>query len=117
MNDFDEFPHIVWWEIEKYFIDKMMMRCTYLESDERTYSDDFITIIISIKFPENKMRLNIGGNSIFKKFSKSFIIVNYTDIISTIFKVVKSEGNSILNDWVDLKKSDIRNTKINQLLK
>ena len=123
MEEFEDFPNKVWWDIEKHFIEKMLMVCTYSDNHERTYSDTHMIIIISIRQEPNKYRLRVNISSgvyTNRKFSGSVSLDNLDSIVDKIYNLVSTQGGDnkeTLNEWNEIKKPEIRDIKINNLLK
>jgi hypothetical protein len=123
MEEFEDFPNRIWWDIEKHFVEKMLMECTFSDPLERTYRDNHMVIIIAINHNiyqdvEFGIRVLISFKN--KRFSKSAKLENYDSIIEKIYNLVLLEGGDnreILNEWEEIKKPEIRDIKINKLLK
>ena len=96
-------------ELDHYFIDLMRMDCLLLSKDERFYEDDIS--VITITFNNNQtIRICIAFYK--EHFSKTFNIAdqaieNYGNIISF--------NGEILNNWLKVKKINIRDDKINEI--
>ena len=125
MDEFEDFPDKVWWELDSHFMDIMLMECTfpfgptYPDLCERTYRDGHIILMIEIKQEQNgwKMRVNISSQ---KRFSGSVSLENLDSIVDKIYNLVLTQGGDnkdILNEWREIKKPEIRDNKINNLLK
>lgn len=126
MDEFEDFPDKVWWELDSHFVDIMLMECTaYPDFCERTYKDGHMTIRIEIKKPllwklakpnDYSLRVNISSK---KRFSGSVALENLDSIVEKIYNLVLTQGGDnkdILNEWKELKKPEIRDNKINKLL-
>ena len=123
MIEVEEFPISMWHDIEKHFVEIMCMKCDYDMDTEKTYSDNHITMIVSIAGKISNgilpVRLTIKNWRTSRSFSRTDLFDTVSEnIISHIYNTVYNKGDNnrdILNDWKEVKKPEIRDIKLGKL--
>ncbi len=134
MIEIEEFPLVMWHDIEKHFVEIMCMKCDYDAEFEKTYSDNHITMIVSIagKTPNDltsdkndpdwgiiPIRITIKNWRSQKSFSRTDLFDSTSEnIVDHIYNMVYYKGDNnrdILNEWREIKKPEIRDIKLGKL--